>query len=139
MRAVEKCKSVNLPRCSSPRNQIADEREIRAPMLIHGKRGEDSCTCFVKIEKRREGERRKSWWWQEEKKTRPFFFPLFPTFRSFDSLSFTPSSSSSLFSRKRNFVCCVPSRVTRKMLVPAYQEARKATTDRSTLKKDRKK
>lgn len=139
--AAEKCKSVNLPRCSSPRNQIADEREIRAPMLIHGRRGgRGSCTCFVKIEKRRGKKEMLVVVGREENATFPLF-PLFPTFRSFDSLSFTPSSPSSsfLFSRKRNFVCCVPSRVTRKTLVPAYQEARKATTDRSTLKNNRKK
>lgn len=144
MHAVKKCKSVILPRCSSPRNQIADEREILCWYIGRGGR-EGSCTCFVKIEKRRRGKKEILVVVGREENATFLLssFSYFPFLRLsfFHPLSSSPSfsSSSSLFSRKRNFVCCVRSRVTRKTLVPAYQEARKATTDRSTLKKNRKK
>lgn len=140
--------SVDQPRVQINSTQFAKKSDCewkRNPCL---ERGGDSCTCSVIIETGGKsggrGRKRKKEGsggpWQEEKKRggdlSSFLFFHFPPPSFLPSpLRATPFPPSSSHGNDFVIACLEPMRVTRKMLVPAYQEAWKATADQSTPNK----
>lgn len=113
----------------------------RNPMLIHGKRGERA-RAHASLKSKRGGgnlgggrKRRK-----RDLSSFLFFLLSVPSTLFLSPPLLLPLLFLLLFPLlTETKLRLLRSRVTRKTLVPAYQEARKATTDRSTLKKNRKK